>query len=322
MNNKPGSKRLGLRMQQKAIAIRTRLQPLGKRGLQIARSIPYLAIKLVSHFTKAISNQTINFIESLQLGRIFRRLGLPVWTLLGIGFAGWWFDNAGALIESLIQYLLYFLKIQQNTPDFVAYLPKVLMFLIPCIAVIGIGMWQSYGRKIISRGISGELRKPEGKKGLILLVSNPDSAKFAIDYHYIEKGTLEKVWLIPSNDTEKDKFGEPSISKVDPIEDYCKELKTNYGRPLEVIVHRKGVCPGDAQDTFDYVNRVYRQSGYAEHELIADFTGGTKPMSVGMIMACLKRDRELEYVSFVFASKQSFGPFLIDYQHSAFDLIG
>ena len=45
-------------------------------------------------------------------------------------------------------------------------------------------------------------------------------------------------------------------------------------------------------------------------------------MSVGMIIACLKRDRELEYVSFVSASKQSFGPFLIDYQHTAFDLVG
>ncbi|XWK89046.1 MAG: hypothetical protein U7127_02960 [Phormidium sp.] len=321
MKNKPGSKRLGLRMQQKAIAIRTRLQPLGKRGLQIARSIPNSAMKLVSRLSKTISNCTIYFIQSLQLGRIFRRLGLPFWTLLGIGFAGWWFDNAGALIESLIHYILYLLKIEANTPELPTYLPKLLMFLIPWVAIISIGIWQSYGRKIIFKGISGKLRKPEGKKGLILLVSNPDSAKFAINYHYVEKGTLEKVWLIPSdpNEEEKKKFGSSTISKIAPIKDYCNELKVKYGRSLEVE-DEKGVSPGDAQDTFDYVNRIYRQSGYAEHELIADFTGGTKPMSVGMIMACLKRDRELEYVSYV--PPTSFGPFLIDYQHSAFDLIG
>jgi hypothetical protein len=43
-------------------------------------------------------------------------------------------------------------------------------------------------------------------------------------------------------------------------------------------------------------------------------------MSVGMIMACLRVDRELEYVSF--NKPHSYGPFLVDYQYSAFDLIG
>jgi len=88
----------------------------------------------------------------------------------------------------------------------------------------------------------------------------------------------------------------------------------------------QGVSAGDAQDTFDQVNRVYRVDAsrlqLAAEEIIADFTGGTKPMSVGMIMACLPVDRSLEYVAFNQPAKRMSGPFLVDYQHSAFDLIG
>lgn len=82
------------------------------------------------------------------------------------------------------------------------------------------------------------------------------------------------------------------------------------------------VSPGDAQDTFDHVNRIFRIAGFSPQEIIADFTGGTKPMTVGMIMACLPRERDLEYVPFNPQSKQMHGPYLIDYQHGAFDLVG
>lgn len=87
-------------------------------------------------------------------------------------------------------------------------------------------------------------------------------------------------------------------------------------------MQENGVSPADAQDTFDAVNRIFRSSGYEPEDIIADFTGGTKPMSVGMIMACLPAQRSLEYVSYNPVTKTSFGPYLIDYQHSAFDLIG
>jgi hypothetical protein len=107
MKKKPGSKGLGFKMQQKAIALGDRLQQFGKSALQTVLSIPAVVAKSVSHLAKTISNQIASFIESLQLGRIFRRMGLPFWTLLGVGFAGWWFDNAAALIESFIHYRTY-----------------------------------------------------------------------------------------------------------------------------------------------------------------------------------------------------------------------
>lgn len=258
----------------------------------------------------------INF--QLQLSRVLRRIGLPVWTLLGVGIAGWWFDNADTLLKIFLRQLL---KLNGETLTWQTYLPSLVMFLIPCAVVLAIGVWQSMRyQPIYLKFVSSKLQQPEGKKGLILLVSNPHSAIYAIDYHFLIKGTLEHLWLIPSNDSQADKFGDSTQAKVHPIERHCLNLK-QQGK-LEVEIHPTGVSPADAQDTFDYVNRVFRRSGCQPEEVIADFTGGTKPMAVGMIMACLPKMRELQYVSFNPNTKQSYGPFLIDYQHSAFDLMG
>lgn len=255
-------------------------------------------------------------LSQIQLGRIFRQMGLPFWTFLGVGFAGWWFDNAGTLIKTFLRQLF---NLDGEVLKWQTYLPSLIMFLIPCAVVLGIALWQSMRHQNIrGKFTTSQLQQPEGKKGLILLVSNPNSAIYAINYHFLSKGTLERLWLIPSNDSQADKFGDSTQTKVCAIKQYCEALQ--QGR-LDVEIHSTGVSPADAQDTFDYVNRVFRRSGYKPNELIADFTGGTKPMAVGMIMACLPKMRELQYVSFNPKTKQSYGPFLIDYQYSAFDLV-
>jgi hypothetical protein len=204
--------------------------------------------------------------------------------------------------------------------------------------VVGLGLIvvMSLGFKLrrpLTQGrfISDGLTQPDGKKGLILLVSNPASAMFSIKYHYETKRTLETIWLIPSDDSQLIKFGGSSQDKAQEIQQRCEQFSMNLQKtdainnrptlpPLQVTL-LKGVSPADAQETFSTVNKIYRKSHYSADEIAADFTGGTKPMSVGMIMACLNRDRVLEYVSYNFVTKQSFGPYIIDYQHSAFDLI-
>ena len=41
-------------------------------------------------------------LETLRLGRILRRLGLPLWTFLGIGISTWLFDSLGTLMQQAI----------------------------------------------------------------------------------------------------------------------------------------------------------------------------------------------------------------------------
>ncbi len=268
------------------------------------------------------------FWSSLQLGRIFRRVGLPIWVLVGLTIAGLIVDNLLKLLELVIRYYL------KTTP---IPIPKDYWVHIIMIGVgLGLIVVMSFGLKLrrpLTQGrfIGDGLTHPNGKKGLILLVSSPASSLFAIKYHYENQRTLETICLIPSDDSQGDQFGSSSKDKVQEIQKLCEELCMNVQKedainnrptlpPLKVIVE-KGVSPADAQDTFSIVNQIYRKSHYSADEIAADFTGGTKLMSVGMIMACLNRDRVLEYVSFNPATKQSFGPYIIDYQHSAFDLI-
>ncbi|PYS94605.1 MAG: hypothetical protein DMF64_00200 [Acidobacteria bacterium] len=259
----------------------------------------------------------------MQLGRIFRRMGLPLWTFIGVGVAAIWFNYLGSLIEKIIRDVV---GISETTRGWKTYVPQFSVFVIPFVIIVIAWLWQKGRYKLSKMKLGGaRLQQPEGKKGLILLISNPNSAMFAVEYHFRNKGKLEAVWLIPSNDVvpqEKSAFGLNTSAIAGSIEQSCDALAKQLGRPLKVEIHPTGVSPADSQDTFDYVNRIFRHSGYEIHELIADFTGGTKPMSVGMIMACLPTQRELEYVPFNSATQTMHGPFLIDYQHRAFDLVG
>jgi len=267
---------------------------------------------MFNNLVKIIKSPIFLFTD-LQIGRVFRRLGLPVWTFVGIGISSLWFNNADVLIKLIVD------KVAGKPVDRVSYISPLITFLIPCLVVWAISLWNKRSRN--NRRLFSRLDNPDGKKCLIILASNEKSAKFAIDYHQ-NKGTLEKIFLIPSNDQDINRFGDSSLPMAEKIADMCI---TNIPH-LKIEVIRTGVSPAEAQDTFDIVNRIFRTSGYEPDEIIADFTGGTKPMAVGMIMACLPSQRELEYVSSRYIpgnpDAQSFGPFLIDYQHTAFDLIG
>ena len=187
---------------------------------------------------------------------------------------------------------------------------------------MAIALWQDRRHHAAMGGRTTELQQPDGKQVLIVLVSRPESAIFAINYHFLTQGTLEQVWLIPSDDSVVEIFGSSTRDRISKIREHCQGLEKQAGRSLQVEVHAAGVCPADAQDTFDVVNRIYRRSSYPPEAIIADFTGGTKPMAVGVIMACLPAGRELQYAPFNPVTRQSQGPFLVDYQHSAFDLVG
>jgi CRISPR-associated protein (Cas_Cas02710) len=262
----------------------------------------------ISYFLTQISN-------TLQLGRVFRRLGLPPWTFAGIGLTSIWFNYLGALLEKLLRDGLR-LNASPTTPA--DYIPGILVFLTPFIVLIAIALFQKKQRAY--PGLLSHLQQPEGKRGLILLVSNPNSASFAIEYH-LKKGTLESVWLLPSDGSDEREFGSGTYPIAQAIQQNAQTLMAKYKRQIQVNIHRTGVSPSDSQDTFDAVNRIFRQSGYEPYEVIADFTGGTKPMTAGMIMACLPAERQLEYVSYTVADQRSHGPFLVDYQHKAFDLM-
>ena len=160
------------------------------------------------------------------------------------------------------------------------------------------------------------------RPGLILLVSREESAMFAIRHHFLD-GPLRKVWLIPSAVLGNDDaayFGESSLPIAQAIRASANAMARSAGRELEIIIHPTGVSPSDSQATFDYVRRIIRERHFQADEIVADFTGGTKPMTIGLVMACLSPDIPLEYVPFHTPTKHMHGPFFIDYRSELFDL--
>jgi len=144
-------------------------------------------------------------------------------------------------------------------------------------------------------GMTGRMLAPNPQpsrkhRGLIVLVGpgrlgdDPmsQSAADAITYHLAvppDPG-LERCWLVAGG---TDKSGRSAITVAEQL----KQLCTEKGVRASIF------SVGDSfniYETFNLVQWIYsyevRPSNLAEHEVIADFTGCVKPMSVGMILAC------------------------------------
>jgi hypothetical protein len=187
----------------------------------------------------------------------------------------------------------------------------ILLILVVRRYVVAVGLSPNSGQRVAPK-----------KRGLILLVSNAEHALYAVKHHFIN-GPLEQVWLIASNAAAAAEFGHGTLSLAEEIRKQALALAGEHGRTLEVTVRPEaGVSAADAHDTFDAVRRIYRQSRLPAEDVIADFTGGTKPMTVGLILASLAPERSLEYVSLHRPTGNMHGPFLIDYRAELFDLPG
>ena len=109
-------------------------------------------------------------------------------------------------------------------------------------------------------------------------------AAAAIRYH-LEHGTLQHVWLIASDEGV-------------PVAEALREL---YGH--QVVIHF--VLPPihnilDIGETFEAAVRVAGELpalGLSTGEVIADYTGATSPMSVGLALAALRSGFAMEFMS-------------------------
>jgi len=127
-------------------------------------------------------------------------------------------------------------------------------------------------------------QQPPTYPGLVVLVGpgRPDedplgqSARPAIEYHLAAQdpgAALRVCWLLTS---------EPGVPAAEAF-------RQQYAPRCRVLV-----CPidraFDVQETYEAVRRIYQEQAPAEgltpEQVIADFTGGTKMMSAGLVLAC------------------------------------
>lgn len=124
-------------------------------------------------------------------------------------------------------------------------------------------------------------------QGLILLISpfKKDLPLKAIEHH-LEK--LKYCWLISSK------------GSLDTAEELAVEINQRWPQINVFDVHDLIVDPENIESTYDVVNRIYEKMtsslGLAENEIVADITGGQKPMTAGMALACSTPIRKMQYM--------------------------
>lgn len=106
----------------------------------------------------------------------------------------------------------------------------------------------------------------------------------AIVYHLKE---LEVCWLL---------FTEASKEGKDVVTFFIEKISSGLVNVVPTHIDNPYVM----NDTYKRVNVIYEKGleefNLQEKDVIADITGGTAPMSSGIILACISSDRNIQYV--------------------------
>jgi len=124
--------------------------------------------------------------------------------------------------------------------------------------------------------------KPAKKPGLILLVGPVKaSAPAAIDYHL---PTLQHCWLIAT---------ENSIPTSQQLVNEYQKIIFHWGEGYIV-------APDKIKPSYDVISHILdteiAKTGLRVADIIADITGGMKPMSAGIVLGCVDHQLDMQYM--------------------------
>jgi hypothetical protein len=180
--------------------------------------------------------------------------------------------------------------------------------IILAIALSNLSQW------IISRP-SGVQPKPLKATfpGLIVIASIAppgvkSAAQVAIEHHWNEgKGNLQHCWIICGGSKSLEHArsivnqmqGQVELVNNNPIE---FKLTDPHNSQRQLRISLRNLEPAktdDPNETFKLVNQIYEEAateGIEASALIADYTGGTKSMTAGIVLACANPERCLEFM--------------------------
>jgi hypothetical protein len=210
----------------------------------------------------------------------------PTWELIGV-------FCLGVLFLSVASNWIY--DIAQDSGDLLT--SRSLRVLLTLAVMLGLAFWlyQRYRHKLMEHLIKATFTESATvlpHRGLIWMLSpgSVDHPCFAIAHHYghEEPYTLEHCWLVMTK-------GDQRIAEAkEALEQRLQDLG------MAVQLHPVEVPRPDVESTYRAVDGIYRtglaDKGLEPELVIADITGGLKPMTTGMVLACLLRDLDLEYV--------------------------
>jgi hypothetical protein len=154
------------------------------------------------------------------------------------------------------------------------------------IVAVAIIVYQTKRRTAVGRVGINEGLKPERRRGLVVLVSSSKAAApDAIEYH-LGGETLRVLWLIASPET---------LAVAGELAGRYRDRITAIRWGEDYVVDADRV-----EDTYRLVQRIFEEEAphrkLAPQEIIADITGGMKPMTAGVALACLAHNRDMQYM--------------------------
>ena len=135
---------------------------------------------------------------------------------------------------------------------------------------------------------------PKRHKGLIVLCSIGEniSAEQAIRYHY--KGlsdehpdaVLKQCWMLTG--------GEASFNAAQKL--ISKLVSSYFSNDIFKVVRMSGDDADNPAKVYETVEGIFQSlpEGFDDSDVIADYTGGTKSMTAGLVLACALPSRELQ----------------------------
>jgi hypothetical protein len=147
-------------------------------------------------------------------------------------------------------------------------------------------------RRLRGLGPLADLENPARHRGLVFLFSREETLREAIVYH---RPALQHCWLLVTPEMQG-QAGQ-AINHFPEVAFTLHPLRDRY----------------DSQGCYQTAREVYRREaprlGLAPEEVIADITGGTKPMTLGLILACLEGGYPIQHVPTAFdAAGKPTGP--------------
>ena len=124
-------------------------------------------------------------------------------------------------------------------------------------------------------------------RGLFFLISRGADgpyANYAIDYH---RSALAHLWLLHSSDA-------GSLQNLEFVRSHCRETVPHV--KLSVRQEDDMFSITTAKAHVDFVRQEAHAIGIKDEDLICDFTGMTKPVSAGVVLACIRPDHRLQYM--------------------------
>lgn len=192
----------------------------------------------------------------------------------------------GLLIIGILSNLAYDLILGLDE-----WLWNTIKAILASAVLIGVAYWFYYQHSNRATQIDIEVdesRLAPPHKGLIWLFGPGtfNHLLFSLKYHF-QNGGATHCWLVMQN-TEKVKRNQNQL-----LEELLKENITTKLHPVYI----KEL---DVEATFTAVRNIFEreaeEEGLVSKDLIADITGGTKPMTTGMFLAALTTARSVEYV--------------------------